>query len=246
MIDDPNKPRPDADPAAAPAEPQAAADAASAGGASAVARLAEEVVTLKSQIGDLTDRLLRAHAEMENLRKRAAKDKEETAKYAIQKFATDVCNVADNFERAINSVPTDAAADDTAFKSLLDGVSMTEREFLNVLDRHGVKRISPQGALFNPHHHQAVMEAQDPTVPPGTIVQVFQMGYMIEDRVLRPAMVVVAKGGQKQPKAVEPALAESAEKPVQAEPEAQEARQSQPKKSGYDDGPEPPLDEIII
>jgi molecular chaperone GrpE len=200
MSDEPNMPRPEPvashDPAQGPADApeQQNMEQLIAG----AAKLGEKVATLEGQIADLTDRLLRAHAEMDNLRKRAAKDKEDTAKYAIQKFATDVVNVADNFERAITSVPAGAAADDTAFKSLLDGVSLTEREFLNVLERHGVRRISPQGQLFNPHQHQAVMEAQDPSVPPGTIVQVYQNGYSIEDRVLRPAMVVVAKGGAKQ------------------------------------------------
>lgn len=161
------------------------------------ARLAAEVDTLQGQIGDLTDRLLRAHAEMENMRKRAEREREETAKYAISKFAREVVTVADNFERAIQAVPAGAAEQDVALKSLVDGVSMTEREFLNVLERNGVKRISPKGELFNPHLHQAMMEAQNPDVPSGTILEVYQCGYMIEDRVLRPAMVVVAKGGPK-------------------------------------------------
>ncbi len=161
------------------------------------ARLAAEVDTLQGQIGDLTDRLLRAHAEMENMRKRAEREREETAKYAISKFAREVVSVADNFERAIQAVPAGAAEEDAALKSLVDGVSMTEREFLNVLERNGVKRISPKGELFNPHQHQAMMEAQNPDVPTGTILEVYQCGYTIEDRVLRPAMVVVAKGGPK-------------------------------------------------
>jgi molecular chaperone GrpE len=165
------------------------------------ARLAAEVDTLQGQIADLTDRLLRAHAEMDNIRKRGERDREETAKYAISKFARDVVTVADNFERAIQAVPPGAADEDGALKSLVDGVSMTEREFLNVLERHGVKRLQPKGEVFNPHLHQAMMEMQNPDVAPGTILEVFQPGYVIEDRVLRPAMVVVAKGGQKAPKA---------------------------------------------
>jgi len=188
------------------------------------AELMEQVATLQSQISDLTDRLLRAHAEMDNLRKRGAKEKEDMAKYAIQKFAGDVVNVADNFERAIVSVPADAAGEGTAFKSLLDGVSLTEREFLNVLERHGVRRISPQGEAFNPHQHQAVMEAQDPSVPAGTIVQVFQNGYVIEDRVLRPAMVVVAKGGAKPSKATD----------------------TEPQRKGEHEAPLPPDRDIIL
>ncbi len=145
----------------------------------------------------LRDRLLRAHAEMDNIRKRAERDKEETAKYAITRFARDVVTVADNFERAVQSVPPGAAEQDPALKSLVEGVTMTEREFLNVLERYGVKRINPKGETFNPHQHQAMMEVQNVDVPAGTILEVFQPGYVIEDRVLRPAMVVVAKGGQK-------------------------------------------------
>ncbi len=165
------------------------------------ARLAAEVDTLQGQIADLTDRLLRAHAEMDNIRKRAEREREDTAKYAISKFARDVVTVADNFERAIQAVPAGAADEDGALKSLVEGVSMTEREFLNVLERNGVRRVNPKGEAFNPHLHQAMMEMQNTEVAPGTILEVFQPGYVIEDRVLRPAMVVVAKGGPKAPKA---------------------------------------------
>ncbi len=165
------------------------------------ASLATEVELQQAQIADLRDRLLRAHAEMDNIRKRAERDKEETAKYAITRFARDVVTVADNFERAVQSVPSGAAEQDPALKSLVEGVTMTEREFLNVLERYGVKRINPKGETFNPHHHQAMMEVQNADVPAGTILEVFQPGYVIEDRVLRPAMVVVAKGGQKPIKA---------------------------------------------
>jgi molecular chaperone GrpE len=172
--------------------PQAAPDAADE-----AARLAAEVDTLQGQIADLTDRLLRAHAEMDNIRKRAEREREETAKYAISKFAREVVTVADNFERAIQAVPAGAADEDGALKSLVDGVSITERELLNVLERNGVRRINPKGEAFNPHRHQAMMEMQNPEVAPGTILEVFQCGYEIEDRVLRPAMVVVAKGGPK-------------------------------------------------
>src|SRR5690606_15677361 len=139
--------------------------------------------------------LLRAHAEMDNVRKRAEREREETAKYAISKFARDVVTVADNFERAIQAVPQGAAEQDAALKGLIEGVSMTEREFLNVLEKNGVRRIVPKGEAFNPHLHQAMMEAQSPDAAPGTILEVYQAGYVIEDRVLRPAMVVVAKGG---------------------------------------------------
>ncbi len=153
-----------------------------------------------AQLDAANDKVLRAYADLDNMRKRVEREKEETAKYAITKFARDVVNVADNFERAILSVPADARANNPALNALIDGVTLTEREFLNVLERHGVKRVAPQGEVFNPHHHQAVMETHNPDVAPGTVLQVFQPGYLIDDRVLRPAMVVVATGGAKAPK----------------------------------------------
>lgn len=155
------------------------------------------VAAKEAQLDAANDKVLRAYADLDNMRKRVEREKEETAKYAITKFARDVVNVADNFERAITSVPADAKADNPALVALIDGVTLTEREFLNVLERHGVKRVAPQGEAFNPHHHQAVMETHNPDVPAGTVLQVFQPGYLIDDRVLRPAMVVVAAGGAK-------------------------------------------------
>jgi len=163
----------------------------------APAEQAPDVATLEGRIAELTDRLLRAHAEMDNLRKRTERDKEETAKYAITKFAREVVSIGDNLQRAIAAVPPGAADADPALKALIDGVSMTDREFLNILERNGVKRIVPEGQPFNPHQHQAMTEVENREVAPGTVVQVYQPGYVIEDRVLRPAMVVVAKGGPK-------------------------------------------------
>ena len=156
-----------------------------------------DVATLEARIADLTDRLLRSHAEMDNMRKRTERDKEDMAKYAITKFARDVLSVGDNLQRAIAAVPVGAAEEDPALKALVDGVTLTEREFLNVLDRAGVKRVDPVGEPFNPHQHQAMTEVEDRNVASGTVVQVYQPGYVLEDRVLRPAMVVIAKGGAK-------------------------------------------------
>ncbi|MGE3066756.1 MAG: nucleotide exchange factor GrpE [Hyphomicrobiaceae bacterium] len=161
------------------------------------------IAALRVEVADLKDRILRTHADMENLRKRLEREKDETARYAITKFARDVVGLSDNFQRAISSVPAGAAEQDPALKSFLDGVMMTEREFLNVLERHGIVQMSPLGEPFDPHQHQAVMEMQNPDVPAGTVVQVFQAGYAIDKRVLRPAMVVVAKGGPKPEKAGE-------------------------------------------
>jgi molecular chaperone GrpE len=174
------------------------------------AKHAAHVAELESQIKDLTDRLLRAHAEMDNIRKRAEREKADATKYAISKFARDVVGVADNFQRAVSAVPADTERT-AVLQSLLDGVTMTEREFLNVLERNGVRRLDPRGEIFNPHLHQAVMEQMNAEVAAGTVLQVFQTGYVIEDRVLRPAMVVVATGGAKPPKDAEPASSETGE-----------------------------------
>ncbi len=157
----------------------------------------ETPATLKAQIADLTDRLLRAHADMENHRKMAEKEREDTAKYAISKFAKDIVQVGDNFQRAITAVPGEAVESDPALKSFLDGVSMLDREFHNILERHGIQRLEPTGEAFNPHFHQAMMEQEDASVPHGTVLQVIQAGYQLSDRVLRPAMVILAKGGAK-------------------------------------------------
>lgn len=204
---------------AAPAQNQAQPQAKSYVDPSIAAEL--EVTKLEAQVKDLTDRLLRAHAEMDNIRKRTERDKADTIKYAITKFAGDIIGVGDNFQRAVSAVPAGAAEADAALKSLVEGVTLTEREFLGVLERHGVKRLDPKGQAFDPNFHQAVMEMDNKEVPAGTVLQVFQMGYTIEDRVLRPAMVVVSKGGFKPMKPVEvkpeaAAAGENGEKPGNA------------------------------
>lgn len=155
------------------------------------------IAALQAEAADYKDKWIRAHAEIDNVRRRLEKEKEETAKYAITRLARDIVNVGDNFQRAIAAVPAGAAEQDSALKSLVEGVTMTEREFLNILERFGIKRIDPANEPFNPHMHQAVMEMERPDVAAGTVVQVFQAGYMIEERCLRPAMVAVSRGGPK-------------------------------------------------
>ncbi|MEQ8387222.1 MAG: nucleotide exchange factor GrpE [Alphaproteobacteria bacterium] len=151
--------------------------------------LAEEVATLK-------DQLLRALAENENFRKRAEKERQDTAKYAVSNFARDILAVADNLRRAIDSVPDEALEGNDALQSLAEGVDLTERELITALERHGVTAIQPSaGDRFDPHQHQAMFEVEDPSVPAGSVIQVMQTGYMIHDRLLRAAMVGVAKGG---------------------------------------------------
>lgn len=144
------------------------------------------------QVAALKDLLLRAMAETENARKRAARDRDDAAKYAITGFARDVLGVADNLRRAIGSVPDEARGGDTALDNLLAGVDLTQRELETVLDRHGIKAINPGGEKFDPNRHQAMFETPSAEAVPGTIVQVVQVGYMIADRLLRPAAVGVA------------------------------------------------------
>ena len=178
--------------------PEDQAVRATAQGPDPAAQASVELEALVAENSDMRDRLLRTMAEMENLRRRTEREKADTARYAISNFARDVLTVGDNLRRTIEHVPADAAAQDPALKSFLDGVELTERELLNVLERHGVTRIDPVGQRFDPNCHQAMYEVQNPDVPEGTVVDVMQAGYVIGDRCLRPALVAVAKGGAKQ------------------------------------------------
>ena len=165
---------------------------------------------LRRENEELRDRLLRAAAEMDNLRKRTERELRDGAAYAISSFARDLLSVGDNMARAISAVSTEAReGGDAVLKALLDGVEMTDRELHRVLERHGVKRLEPQGERFDPHRHEAVFEVPDPSVPSGTVVQVMQTGYTIGERVLRPAMVGVSKGGPKPAPRQEPAADEA-------------------------------------
>lgn len=179
---------------ARPEEPQ------SRWGAGDDAELESDYEALQAENAELKDRLLRAMADMENLLRRTEREKADTAKYAISNFARDVLTVADNIQRTIDAVPEDVIAGDPALKSFVDGVQVTERELLNMMDRHGIKKIVPKGERFDPNFHQAMLEIENPNVESGTVAEVVAPGYVIEDRVLRPAMVAVAKGGPKRPK----------------------------------------------
>ena len=146
----------------------------------------------------MKDRLLRTLAEMENLRKRTEREVTDSRLYGVASFARDVLGVADNIRRALDAVPPEARAHANAgMKALVDGVELTERELLKALEKNGVRQFTPHGEKFDPNVHQAMYEVPDPSVPAGSIVQVMQPGYMIGERVLRPALVAVAKGGPK-------------------------------------------------
>lgn len=150
------------------------------------------------ELAETRDRLLRTLAEMENLRKRTTREIADARSYGIAAFARDVLEIADNLQRALDAVPAEArAAADPGLTALIEGVELTERSLHQALEKNGVKRFDPKGEKFDPNVQQAMYEVPDASVPAGTVVQVIQAGYMIGERVLRPAMVGVAKGGPK-------------------------------------------------
>jgi molecular chaperone GrpE len=156
------------------------------------------VEALAKEAADARDKMLRTLAEMENLRKRTAREVSDARTYGISGFARDVLDIADNLQRALDAVPAEArAAADPGLKALIEGVELTERSLHNALEKNGVRKFDPAGEKFDPNVHQAMYEIPDPSVPAGTIAQVIQSGYMIGDRILRPALVGVAKGGAK-------------------------------------------------
>src|SRR4051794_28096834 len=168
----------------------------------------EALVRLLKENEELKDRALRVAAEMENLRRRTARDVHDARAYAVANFARDMLSVSDNLRRALDAIPAEAkAAGDAGFKALIDGVEITERAMLSTLERHGVKKLEPEGEKFDPNFHQAMFEVPNPDVPANTVVQVVQPGYSIGERMLRPAMVGVAKGGPKHTSPSEPAHA---------------------------------------
>jgi molecular chaperone GrpE len=183
---------------------------------------------LTADVAEAKDRALRTMAELENVRRRTEREKLDISKYAVSEFARDVIGLGDTIERAIQHVPAEAAANDPALKSFLEGVQLMERELLATLERHGVVRLSPDGEKFDPNKHQAVMEKENLDVPPGTVIQVLQAGFMIGERTLRPAVVMVSRGGSKVPKGVE-ADAAPAPTPAADEGAPQEPLQEPPK-----------------
>jgi molecular chaperone GrpE len=170
--------------------------------AAPAAEAAADPAALAQEAADLKDRLLRSLAEMENLRRRTEREVGDARTYGISAFARDLLAVADNMRRALDAFgaePHEAA--DAGTKALIEGIELTERELQKVLEKHGVRKLDPEGAKFDPHQHQAMYEVPDESLPAGTIVQVVQPGYTIGERVLRPALVAIAKGGPKAPAA---------------------------------------------
>jgi molecular chaperone GrpE len=161
---------------------------------------------LAKEAAEARDKMLRTLAEMENLRKRTSREVADARLYGITGFARDVLEIADNLQRALDAVPAEAKANaDPGLKALIDGVELTERSLLNALEKNGVTKFDPMGQKFDPNFQQAMFEVPDPSVPAGTVVQVVQAGYMIGERVLRPALVGVSKGGAKPATSTAPA-----------------------------------------
>ncbi len=162
----------------------------------AAARIAE----LERQVVEFRDKLLRAVAEGENIRKRNERQLEDTRKYAVANFAKDLLNVSDNLRRAIEAVPETEGAENELVQNLCSGVEAVERDLLAAFEKHGIVKITPLNDRFDPNFHQAMFEVPDSGQPAGTVVQMLQPGYLLQDRLLRPAMVGVAKGSPEEKK----------------------------------------------
>jgi molecular chaperone GrpE len=171
-------------------------DAANKPGTAAAAPEPTPSTALEREHAEMRDRLLRTLAEMENLRKRTEREVADSRLYGVTSFARDMLGVADNMRRALDALPAEARGSAQAgLKALVEGVELTERELIKALEKNGVRQFTPQGEKFDPNVHQAMFEVPDASVPAGSIVQVVQPGYMIGERVLRPALVGISKGG---------------------------------------------------
>jgi len=163
--------------------------------------------SLEQEAAEMKDRLLRALADVENTRRRAKRDVEDARKYAASNFAKDLLNVSDNLRRALDTVSEETREGDDNVKNLVLGIEMVEKELLTAFERQGVSKVDPLGEPFDHNFHQAMYEKPDTEYPNGTVAEVMQAGYVMHDRLLRPAMVAVAKGGgeeQDPPSEVDP------------------------------------------
>jgi molecular chaperone GrpE len=156
---------------------------------------------LTTEIASLRDRLMRALVETENTRRQGERRAEDAQQYAIANFARELLQVVDNLRRAIEARPADPNAQKS--DGLLEGVAATDRILTQILNRFGVREISALNEPFDPKKHEAVMETDETEQPPGSVVQVLENGYMLHDRLLRPARVVVAKPAQQSSQAAE-------------------------------------------
>jgi molecular chaperone GrpE len=159
-----------------------------------IAELEQALSAAQAEAAEHKNQWLRALAEAENVRRRLQRERDDAVKYAITGFAKDLLPVADNLRRALAAIPQEALDNDEALRNLATGVEMTERLLQAALERHNLKRIEPLGEKFDSNLHQAMYEVPDSGQPAGTIVQVLEAGYLLHDRLVRPALVAVAKG----------------------------------------------------
>jgi len=198
MTDDTKKNGPDEAAAELGADAEAVIAEAAEAEAQAAAQEPDPTELLKAENADLRDRYLRLAAEMDNLRRRTERDVKDAKSYAIAGFARDMLGVSDNLRRALDAIPAEAReAGEAGLMALIEGVELTERSMHAAMERHGVKKLEPEGQKFDPNFHQAMFEIPNPEVPNNTVLQVVQAGYVIGERMLRPAMVGVSKGGPK-------------------------------------------------
>lgn len=177
-------------------DPQATAPKADEDAPAKADEASERVVALDAEVRELKDRVLRTMAEMENLRRRTEREMADARQYAVANFARDMLTVSDNLRRALDTLPAEPEAGvDPALAALVEGVEVTERGLAQTLQKFGIRPIDPKGEKFDPAHHQAMFEIDNPDLPAGTVAEVVQTGYVIGERVLRPALVGVAKGG---------------------------------------------------
>ena len=179
------------------AAPQAQANEAAQ--PAAVESAEERIAHLEAELAKAKNDTLYAKAEVENVRRRLEQQAEDRGRYAVTQFAKDVLNVADNLRRALDAVPVTAREGNDIANTLTTGVEMTERDLLNTFERYGIRVIPAMGSRFDPNFHQAMMEMEDTTQPEGTVIMIMQTGYVLQDRLLRPALVAVSKGGPKIP-----------------------------------------------
>lgn len=156
---------------------------------------ATRIAELEAQVNELRDRMLRAVAEADNTRKRLERERQDTAKFAVSGFAKNMLTVADNLRRALEAIPEEARTGDDMLATIYQGVEATERELLRIFESNHIAKINPMDEVFDPNFHEVMFEAEMPDKPAGTVIQVIEPGYLIHERLLRPARVGVAKGG---------------------------------------------------
>ncbi len=179
----------------------------------------DPVAVLEAEVAGLKDQLLRSLAELENVRRRAKRERDDAVRYAAAPLAKDLLAVADNLSRALASVPENPAGSDETLAQLVAGLKLTEKELETAFERHNIVKLDPLGEKLDPHRHEAMYEIPDPNRPAGTIAQVMEPGYLLHDRLLRAARVGVAKGGPAAPAEKAPNAPEEEAQPAEAEPQ---------------------------